>query len=99
MKLKTNKILDYLGLVPKCIEKVMYIDAGNGKRESVGRDNIQVWCSDVTYKNTSECTSYMEITFKRSADLRVMYRRYITIIDTTGAIGESLNALFSVFAS
>ena len=98
VKLRTNQILDYLGVVPKWIEKDNYVDAGSVKLESQWRDNNQIQCSSLTYKNTKDCVPYMEITFKSSADLRVMYRRYITSIETLGAIGGSVSVIFSVFS-
>ena len=98
VKLRTNQILDYLGVVPKWEQKDNYIDVGSVKRESQGRDNNQIQCSSLTYKNTKNCEPYMEITFKSSADLRVMYRRYITSIETLGAIGGSVSVIFSVFS-
>ena len=98
MKLRTNQILDYLGLVPKWIEKDKYVDAGNIRRESVGRDNNQIQCSKLTYTDAIQCVPYMEFIFQSSADLRVMYRRYITSIETLGAIGGSVSVIFSIFS-
>ena len=97
MKLRTNQILDYLGVVPKWIEKDKYVDAGNIRRESVERDNNQTECSNLTYTNAIECVPYMEFIFQSSADLRVIYRRYITSIETLGAIGGSVSVIFSIF--
>ena len=96
MKLRTNKILDYLGFYPKWVENEHYIDVGNIKEEFVSR-NSRTECSSSTYRNTSECNPYAEIRFKSSPDIRLMYRRYKTTIETLGSIGGSLGTLFTIF--
>ena len=96
MKLRTNKILDYLGFSPKWVESDHYIDVGTTKQEVLSR-NSQTECSKLTYKNTSECSPYAEIRFKSSPDIRLMYRRYKTTIETLGSIGGSLGTLFTIF--
>ena len=96
MKLRTNKILDYLGFLPKWVENEHYIDVGTIKEEVISR-NGQTECSSSTYKNTSECNPYAEIRFKSSPDIRLMYRRYKTTIETLGSIGGSLGTLFTIF--
>ncbi len=96
-RIKFNRVMDFIGVMPKWTERKSYFDIKEVFYNVASRLESQTTCPSSQVKDNSQCSSYLELTLQSSGSVMRINRRYKTLSETCGELGGIKEVLLLIF--